>query len=108
LACPKACGSSVSSIVSPAAPRFKFLHGAADIERVAIAMIGIDQHRQRRSARHPPHLFGKLRQRDQGNVGIPQHRERSHRAAEHADLEAEILGNADRGRVIDRARPDAA
>ena len=28
------------------ARRLQFLHGAADIERIAIAMIGIDQHRQ--------------------------------------------------------------
>ena len=73
----------------------QLLHRAADIQRIAVAVIGIDQHWQRGSARHPPHLLGEFGQRDQGSVGIAEHRERSHRSPEHADLETEILGNTD-------------
>src|SRR6202043_3343256 len=36
--------------------------------------------------------------------GIAEHRERRHRSAEHSDLETEILRDADRNGVIDRAR----
>src|SRR5262245_66692785 len=33
--------------------------------------------------------------------------DRGHRAAKHAERKAQVLRNADRGRVIDRARADA-
>src|SRR5207253_66899 len=55
----------------------------------------------------PPHLLAKFGQRDQGDIGVAEHDERGHRAAEHAKFEAKILRDADRGRVIDRARTDA-
>src|SRR3982750_349032 len=74
-ACPKACGSNVSSIVRPPAPAPS----------------------NSCPARDPPHLFAELRQRDQCNVGIAQYRQRGHRTTEHADFEAEVFGDADRG-----------
>ena len=35
------------------------------------------------------------------DIRIAEHDQRGHRAAEHAELETEVFGDADRGRVID-------
>jgi len=48
-------------------------------------VIGIDQHRERRRTRHPPHLLGEFSERDQRDIGVTEHRERGDRAAEHAE-----------------------
>jgi len=57
---------------------FKFLHSPAHVQRVAVAVIGIDQHRQRRGARHPPHLLGQFTQRDQRDIWIAKDCQRRH------------------------------
>src|SRR6202000_641170 len=63
--------------------------------------------RRGRGTRHPPYLLGELGQRDQREIGIAEHGQRGDGAAEHADLEAEMLRGPDRDRVIDRAGMDA-
>ena len=89
------------------ARRLELLDRAPDVQRVAIAVVGVDHEGQRGGARHAPALVGELGQRQHDQVGRAQHRQRGRRAADHADLEADILGQPDRERVEDRGRHQA-
>ena len=85
----------------------EFFHGAFDVERVAVAVIGVDQERQLAGAVDAVGLLREFGQREHDDVGRAEHRERRDRAGEHAGLEAEILGDARRDRVEHRARINA-
>ena len=100
---PNARGNRVSSIMSAGdAGGFQFLHRAHHVQRVAVSMIGIDHQRQLAGAVDAIGLRGEFGQRQQDQVGIAQHGEGTDRTGEHADLEAEFLGDARRDRVEHR------
>ena len=86
---------------------FQFLHRAHHVQRVAVAVVGIDHQRQLAGAVDAIGLGGEFRQRQHDQVGRAQHRERGDGPGEHADLEAEVLGDAGGDRIMDRARMDA-
>ena len=71
-------------------------------------MIGIDQQRQAAGTIDAVGLARELAQGEHDQVGRAEHGERGRRASEHADLEAEILGDAGRDRIEHRAGMDAA
>ena len=85
----------------------QFLHRAHHVERVAVAVIGIDQQRQLAGAVDAIRLCGELGQRQHDQVGRAQHGERRDRAGEHADLEPQLLGDSCRYRIEDRSRMNA-
>ena len=87
---------------------FQFLHGALDVERIAVAVVGIDQQRQIAGPVDAIGLRGEFGEREQDDVGRTEHRERGDRPGQHAGLEAEILRDARGDRIIDRCRMDAA
>ena len=106
---PYGVGSSVSSMhIAADAGGLQFLDRAHHVERVAVAVIGIDQQRQLAGAIDAIGLVGELGEGQHDQVGRAEHRERADRAGEHADLEAEILGDARGDRIEHRARMDAA
>ena len=90
------------------ARRLELLDRALHIERIAVAVVGIDQERQSTGAVDAIGLARELAQGEHDQVGRTQHGERGRRAREHADLEAEILGDAGRDRIEHRAGMDAA
>ncbi|MNV64582.1 hypothetical protein D3C71_1572310 [compost metagenome] len=75
---------------------------AHDIQRVAIAVVGVSQHRQLRHATNTGGLLDELAEGDQGEVRCSQYLQRSDRTTEDADLEAQVCGNACRHRVEHR------
>ena len=85
----------------------QLLDGALDVKRIAVAVIGIDQERQRAGPADAIGLAGKLGQRQQDQIRSAQHGEGCDRAGEHAGLEAQVLGDAGRQRVEHRGRMDA-
>jgi len=83
-------------------------NGAHHVERVAVTVVGIGQHRQLGDAADARGLLDELAQGDEVEVRRGQHLQRGHRATENADLEAEIGGDACRHRVEHRRRVEAA
>jgi hypothetical protein len=71
------------------AGRLQLLDRAHDVERVAVAVIGVDHQRQVAPARDAADLLGELGQRQDDEIGRPEDRRRGDRAREHADLEPE-------------------
>ncbi|MNN66789.1 hypothetical protein D3C81_1823830 [compost metagenome] len=68
--------------------------------RVAVAVVGVGDHRQAGDAADAGGLLGELAEGDQGDVRRGEHLQRGDRAAEDADLEAEIGGDA-RGQGVE-------
>ena len=79
-------------------------HRAHHVERIAVAVIGIGDHRQTRHPADATGLFDEFTEGDQGKIWRSQHLQRRHRAAKDADLEAEVGGNPRRHRVEYRSR----
>ncbi len=90
------------------AGRFELFHGALDVERIAVAVVGIAHQRQIGGPADSPHLLGELRQGDQHDIGRAQHHHGGHRAREHAAFEAEVFGHPRRERIEDVGRMNAA
>ena len=90
---------------NPGALQFGNAH---HVERVAVTVVGIGQHRQLGNAADARGLLDELAQGDEVEVRRGQHLQRGHRATENADLEAEIGGDACRHRVEHRRRVEAA
>src|SRR5215469_2524821 len=86
----------------------QLLDRAPHVERVAVTVIGIDQKAQIAGAADAIGLASELGQCHDDKIGRAQHRHRADRAGEDADLEAEILGDPRRDRVIDGAGVHAA
>jgi len=85
----------------------QLLDRAHHVQRVAVAVVGIDHERQLTRPRDPPALVGEFRQRQHDEIRRPEHRQRGGRAAKHADLVAQVLGDPGREGVEDRGRDDA-
>ena len=64
----------------------ELLDRAHDVERVAVAVIGIDHHRQIGCPGDAAGLLDEFAQGEQHDVGRAQHGERGDRAGENADL----------------------
>ena len=90
------------------ARRLELLDRAFHIERIAVAVVGVDHQRQAAGAVDAVGLGGELAQGQHDQVGGAQHGERGGRAREHAELEAEVLGDPGGDRVVHRAGMDAA
>jgi hypothetical protein len=80
----------------------QFLDRALDAERVAIAVVGVDQERQRTGAVDAVGLGGEFTEREHADVGRGQHAERADRTREHHRLETEVAGDARGNSVVDR------
>ncbi|MNS69182.1 hypothetical protein D3C72_1024880 [compost metagenome] len=83
---------------------FEFDDGAHDVERVAVAVVGVGNHRQLGDTADAGGLFSELAEGDQGKVGGAQHLQRCDRAPEDPDFEAQVGGDAGRHRVENRGR----
>ena len=90
------------------ARRFQLLDRALGVERIAIAMVGVDHQRQVAGAVDAIGLAREFTEGEDDQVGRAQHRQRGRRTREHADLEAEILGDAGGDRIEHRAGVHAA
>ena len=81
----------------------QLLHGADHALRVAVAVIGIDDERQRRDACGAMHLLGELGQRQHDDVGGAQHDVRHERSTDEPGFEAKRVREA-RGHRVEHAR----
>ena len=90
------------------AGRLQLLDGAAHVERIAVAMVGVDQQCQVAGSANAVGLSGEFGQGQDDEIGGAEHRHRPDRAGKHPDLEAEILGDARRDRVVDGSRMHTA
>jgi hypothetical protein len=77
------------------------------VQRVAVAMIGIDEQRQVARAVDPVGLLRELRQCKDKQIRRAEYGERRHRARKHADLETDILGDTRRNWIEDGPRVNA-
>ncbi|MND99497.1 hypothetical protein D3C80_918830 [compost metagenome] len=77
----------------------KFGHRTHHVERVAIAVVGVGDHRQLGHPADPRRLLGEFAEADQGKVRGGQHLQGGYRAPEDTHLEAQIGGDTRRHRV---------
>jgi hypothetical protein len=70
--------------------------------------VRIDHQRQLAGAVDAVRLLREFTQGQNDQVGSPEHRQRGDGAREHAELEAEILGDARGDRVVNRSGMNAA
>ena len=90
------------------ARRLQLLDRALGVERIAVAMVGVDHQRQVAGAVDAIGLAREFTEGEDDQVGRAQHRERGRRAREHADFEAQILGDAGGDGIEHRAGMHAA
>ncbi len=83
---------------------FELDDGAHDVECVAIAMVGVGDHRQLGDAADAGGLLGELAEGDQGEVWGTQYLQRRDRPAENTHFKPQVRRNARRHRVEDRRR----
>src|SRR5438270_203117 len=67
--------------------RLELLHRAHDVERVPVAVVGVDHEGQVAAAGDASDLLGELGQGQDDEIGRAEHRPRGDRPREHADLE---------------------
>jgi hypothetical protein len=89
------------------AGHFQLFHRALHVERVAVAVVGVDHQRQVAGAADALRLGGELGEREHDQIGRAQHGHRGHGAGEHAELEAQVLGDARGNGIEHRTRMDA-
>ncbi|MCY1172748.1 hypothetical protein D9M73_128910 [compost metagenome] len=82
----------------------EFDDGAHDVERVAVAVVGVGNHRQLGDTADASGLFSEFAEGDQGKVRGAQHLQRCDRTPEDPDFEAQVGGDAGRHRVENRGR----
>ena len=63
-------------------------------------MIGIDNQRKFTGAANAMRLVGKFAEREHDQIRRAEHGKRRYRTGKHAGLEAEILGDTRRNRVV--------
>ena len=85
------------------AAALEHLDGAADIDRIAEAGVGIDDQRQRDNVAHRADVAGEFGQRDQADIRHAERRIGDAGAGDINRLEADILNDA-RGERVCRAR----
>ena len=73
---------------------FQFFNAAHDRERIAKAMIGIEEEGQRCRARNATRLFRQFRQRDDDEIRRTQNDKRRHRACHEQTFIADLFGRA--------------
>src|SRR5471032_3036040 len=107
LVVPKGLGRSVSSMLMPAMPAVSSSSTVRFTESALPAVVGIDHQRQVTGAVDAIGLVRELAQGEHDQVGGAQHHHRGNGAREHAEFEADVLGDARGDRVVDRAGMDA-
>lgn len=86
----------------------QFGDGAHHVQRIAVAMIGVGQHRQLGDTADTRGLLDELAQSDEVEVRRGEDLQRGHRAAEDAHFETEVGGDARGHRVEHRGGVEAA
>ncbi len=93
--CPKRVGSTVSSMLMPDTPACSSsIDRAHDVQRIAVAMVGVHDEREVGCAHDAPDLVGELGERQDDQVGRRERRVRRDRSGQHAELVADRFGHA--------------
>ena len=79
-------------------------HRAHDVERVAVAVVGVGDHRHADGLHEPPRVVGHLGEREQPDVGAPEQRRRRAEAGHVDGREAGALDEPRRQRVVGAGR----
>ncbi|MNF87631.1 hypothetical protein D3C84_701010 [compost metagenome] len=73
--------------------------GTHDVQGVAVAVVGVGNHRQLRHPANTRGLLGKLAEGDQGKIRCSQHLQGSDRTTQNTYLETQVGGDTRRHRV---------
>ena len=85
------------------ARRLQLFDRSHDVERVPVAVVGVDHQGQIAPARNAANLLGELGQGQDDEIGRPENRAGGDRAREHADLEPQRFRHA-RGHRVEHRR----